>query len=289
MFRFLLGCGEGPNWPGATKATSEWFPARERAWSVAFFDSGSSIGGAIAPFIVLFSLSTSWGLAAGVSRDRVARLPVADRLAALYFPPEQHPRITEEELQLILESRKAEGRGNPRRACPWLQLLRISADLGHRAGADAAGSLLVSHCRLVRSLPGAKGLFDREQRDRILGSVSRSRSGQLLRRRAFELVDSPGLAGRPRAPYGAGNFRTEHAGANVRGVHLELRRPARAIHVLHVRIRGLFDDVSLASGGCVRERAVASVSGMGGTAAGIGTLMSTSGSAGSRTGSRSSR
>ena len=52
-FRFLLGLGEAGNWPGATKAVSEWFPRRESGWAVALFDSGSSIGGALAPFIVL--------------------------------------------------------------------------------------------------------------------------------------------------------------------------------------------------------------------------------------------
>jgi ACS family hexuronate transporter-like MFS transporter len=52
-FRFLLGAGESGNWPGATKAVSEWFPKEERALATAFFDSGSSIRGAIAPFIVL--------------------------------------------------------------------------------------------------------------------------------------------------------------------------------------------------------------------------------------------
>ena len=50
--RFLLGLGEAGNWPGATKAVSEWFPRRETGWAVALFDSGSSIGGAIAPLIV---------------------------------------------------------------------------------------------------------------------------------------------------------------------------------------------------------------------------------------------
>jgi ACS family hexuronate transporter-like MFS transporter len=54
LFRGLLGAGEAANNPGAAKAVSEWFPARERAWGVALFDSGSSIGGAIAPFLVLF-------------------------------------------------------------------------------------------------------------------------------------------------------------------------------------------------------------------------------------------
>ena len=51
-FRFLLGAGESANWPGATKAVSEWFPKGERGVAAALFDSGSSIGGAIAPFIV---------------------------------------------------------------------------------------------------------------------------------------------------------------------------------------------------------------------------------------------
>ena len=52
-FRFLLGTGESANWPAAIKAVSEWFPKRERALATALFDSGSSIGGAVAPFIVL--------------------------------------------------------------------------------------------------------------------------------------------------------------------------------------------------------------------------------------------
>src|SRR5215216_7033178 len=52
-FRFLLGIGESANWPAATKAVSEWFPKRERGLATALFDSGSSIGGAIAPLIIL--------------------------------------------------------------------------------------------------------------------------------------------------------------------------------------------------------------------------------------------
>src|SRR5258707_4889475 len=52
-FRFLLGLGESANWPGATKAVAQWFPRRESGWAVALFDSGSSIGAALAPVIVL--------------------------------------------------------------------------------------------------------------------------------------------------------------------------------------------------------------------------------------------
>jgi ACS family hexuronate transporter-like MFS transporter len=61
-FRFLLGAAESANWPGATKAVAEWFPRHESGWAIALFDSGSSIGGAIAPALVLaiFHFSGSW-------------------------------------------------------------------------------------------------------------------------------------------------------------------------------------------------------------------------------------
>src|SRR5689334_25165490 len=54
FFRFLLGAGESANWPAATKAVAEWFPKKERGWAVALFDSGSSIGGAVASILVLW-------------------------------------------------------------------------------------------------------------------------------------------------------------------------------------------------------------------------------------------
>lgn len=62
VFRFLLGAGEAANWPGATKAVSEWFPKSERGLAVAIFDSGSAVGGAIAPILViwLYSAFGSW-------------------------------------------------------------------------------------------------------------------------------------------------------------------------------------------------------------------------------------
>jgi MFS transporter, ACS family, hexuronate transporter len=54
VLRFFLGIGEGFNWPGASKAVAEFFPAEERSLAVAIFDSGSSIGGAVA------ALSIPW-------------------------------------------------------------------------------------------------------------------------------------------------------------------------------------------------------------------------------------
>ena len=79
-FRFLLGAGESANWPAATKAVSEWFPKRERALATALFDGGSSIGGAVAPFLVLWSLF-SLGMASGVCGAGGAGVSVADCVA----------------------------------------------------------------------------------------------------------------------------------------------------------------------------------------------------------------
>lgn len=105
LFRFLLGAGESANWPGATKAVSEWFPRRESGWAVALFDSGSSVGAALAPFIVLwvYHLSGSW---------RPAFI-VTGLLGFLWLPlfrwfyrsPEEHPRLSVEERDDILRNR----------------------------------------------------------------------------------------------------------------------------------------------------------------------------------------
>src|SRR5215210_5633467 len=59
-FRFLLGLGEAGNWPGAAKTVSEWFPARQRAFGMAIFNSGAAIGSVVAPPIIV-GLTTYFG------------------------------------------------------------------------------------------------------------------------------------------------------------------------------------------------------------------------------------
>jgi MFS transporter, ACS family, hexuronate transporter len=100
-FRFLLGAGESGNWPGATKAVSEWFPKHERALAAALFDSGSSIGGAIAPFIVL-RLYFRWGLRPAFVVPGLLGLLWLAAWRWLYYMPQEHPRISEAERRMIL-------------------------------------------------------------------------------------------------------------------------------------------------------------------------------------------
>jgi ACS family hexuronate transporter-like MFS transporter len=105
LARFFLGAGEAANWPAATKAVSEWFPARERGIAVAFFDSGSAIGAAIAPALVvwLYHIFGSWRGAFLIT----GALGLLWLLAwtAIYHRPEDHPRISDSERDMILEQR----------------------------------------------------------------------------------------------------------------------------------------------------------------------------------------
>lgn len=103
-FRFLLGAGESANWPGATKAVSEWFPKRERGLATALFDSGSSVGGAIAPFIVL-AVYSRWGWRPAFVIPGLLGFLWLFVWRKSYFPPEQHPRISATELEMILADR----------------------------------------------------------------------------------------------------------------------------------------------------------------------------------------
>ena len=107
FFRFLLGAGEGSNWPGAAKAVSEWFPHKERAWAVAWFDSGSAIGGAIAPFLVLYLYKWfgSWRPAVLLIGCLGFFWLIAWR--KLYQKPEEHPRLSAQERAYIEEGRAA--------------------------------------------------------------------------------------------------------------------------------------------------------------------------------------
>jgi ACS family hexuronate transporter-like MFS transporter len=100
MFRFLLGAGESANWPAATKAVSEWFPKRERALATALFDSGSSIGGAVAPFIVLW-IYFRWGWRPAFMVPGALGVVWLIAWRWLYYPPEKHSRISEAELAMI--------------------------------------------------------------------------------------------------------------------------------------------------------------------------------------------
>lgn len=98
--RFLLGAGEGFNWPGASKTVAEWFPDDERGIAVAIFDSGSSVGGALAALIIPWiAISFGWRWSF-VFTGLLGFVWLAVWLRT-YESPERHARVTAEEVAFI--------------------------------------------------------------------------------------------------------------------------------------------------------------------------------------------
>jgi len=128
--RFLVGAGESANWPAAAKAVSEWFPKRERALATAFFDSGSSVGGAVAPLLVL-PIYFRWGWRPAFIIPGALGFLWLLLWRRFYFPPKEHPRLSKSELAMIT----AEG-GDPRQEqsplgpISWRKLLKLPQTWG---------------------------------------------------------------------------------------------------------------------------------------------------------------
>ena len=129
-FRFLLGAGESANWPAATKAVSEWFPKGERALATAMFDSGSSVGGAIAPFIVLW-IHSRWGWRPAFAIPGVLGFLWLIAWRWLYHSPGVHPRISESERAMIgADQRESQPPEMEDQRPRWIDLLKLPQTWG---------------------------------------------------------------------------------------------------------------------------------------------------------------
>jgi ACS family hexuronate transporter-like MFS transporter len=122
-FRFMLGIGEGLNWPGASKTVAEWFPNQERSLAVAIFDSGSSVGGALAALIIpLIALEFGWrtsfvfsGLLGFVWLFMWLRV---------YHPLERHPRVSDDEIVLIRAGQRDAPTSERRNWAKYIRLIK---------------------------------------------------------------------------------------------------------------------------------------------------------------------
>jgi ACS family hexuronate transporter-like MFS transporter len=116
--RFLLGLGEAGIWPAASKAVSEWFPARQRALAIGIYTMGATIGATLAPYIVIplakydYTAKSAWveGLFGDGAGWRVAFLITGAAgliwlvpWLLLYRKPRESAFVTTEELASIEE------------------------------------------------------------------------------------------------------------------------------------------------------------------------------------------
>lgn len=126
VFRMLLGVSEAGNWPGATKSNAEWFPVRERAIAQGIFGAGASMGSVVAaPVIAGLYLSYGWRATfAGIAVLGI--LWVIPWLLINKSTPDKHPWITKEEQDHILDKDTAGTAGTAGvKVLSWKELLRF--------------------------------------------------------------------------------------------------------------------------------------------------------------------
>ena len=106
FFRGVLGIAEAAGIPAGVKATSEWFPAKERSVAIGWFNIGSSIGALLAPPLVVWALlhgQWQWAfLIVGV-----AGIVWSALWMLLYKHPQKQKLLSDTERDYILSGQEA--------------------------------------------------------------------------------------------------------------------------------------------------------------------------------------
>jgi ACS family hexuronate transporter-like MFS transporter len=113
--RGLLGFAEGSANPAGMKATSEWFPAKERGLAGGLFNIGASVGSMVAaPLVAWAILSYNWQSAFVITG--IIGLVWVVLWLAFYHSPDAHPRLSPEEREHIVSGQEQHLRGTGRPA-----------------------------------------------------------------------------------------------------------------------------------------------------------------------------
>jgi MFS transporter, ACS family, hexuronate transporter len=127
--RVVLGLGEGGNFPTCIKTVATWFPVRDRAFATGVFNSGSNIGGLLAPLIAAF-VTAYWGWQAAFYATGAVGFVWVALWLTIYREPDEHPKVSVSELAYIKSDPEV-----PSRKIPWVELLRYPGTWTYMVGA----------------------------------------------------------------------------------------------------------------------------------------------------------
>ncbi len=123
LARIFLGLSEAGNFPAAIKAIAQWFPAAERAFATALFNSGANVGAIAAPYLVAWLLKISTWHAPFFVAGAAGILWVVVWLL-FYSTPEKHKFVSAGELAWIRSDPVSPEESRP--AVAWFRLLGFS-------------------------------------------------------------------------------------------------------------------------------------------------------------------
>jgi len=107
MLRVVLGVAEAANFPAASKAVAQWFPANERSTAVAIFMLGAGLGAIITPPLTVWTMQTLGWQWAFIIPGALGLVWVI-LWQRWYHLPETHPTIDPIEKALILDNRSSQ-------------------------------------------------------------------------------------------------------------------------------------------------------------------------------------
>lgn len=105
--RFILAVGEAGNFPAAIKATAEYFPKKDRAFSTSIFNAGATVGALGAPISIPF-IAKAWGWEAAFIIIGALGFVWMGFWVFIYKKPEVHPKVNEAELDYIQQDKIAD-------------------------------------------------------------------------------------------------------------------------------------------------------------------------------------
>lgn len=105
--RLVLAIGEAGNFPAAIKATAEYFPKKDRAYSTSIFNAGATVGALVAPLTIPL-IAKLWGWEMSFIIIGGLGFVWMGFWIFMYDKPEGNPRVNEAELNYIQQDNTLE-------------------------------------------------------------------------------------------------------------------------------------------------------------------------------------
>jgi len=129
MNRALLGLGEAGNFPAAIKSVAEWFPKKDRAFATGIFNAGSNVASMVGPpLFALMVMNFGWRGCFLITGSLGFVWLVLWMIT--YRKPEDHPGVNEVEREYILSDED----GTKEPEIGWMAALQYRETWGFAAG-----------------------------------------------------------------------------------------------------------------------------------------------------------
>ncbi len=109
--RIVLAIGESGNFPAAIKATAEYFPKKDRAFATGIFNSGANVGAILAPLTVPV-MAELWGWETAFIVVGLVGFIWVGFWQFMYHSPDKNPKMNEAE-RLYIHSDSEQDQGVP--------------------------------------------------------------------------------------------------------------------------------------------------------------------------------